>query len=52
MYICRPSEDDVAVLRKELVHAQTAFDSMTRDKESEIDLYRNQYEELAQKYAE
>uniref|UniRef100_A0A914XBQ1 C2H2-type domain-containing protein n=1 Tax=Plectus sambesii TaxID=2011161 RepID=A0A914XBQ1_9BILA len=32
----RPSEDDVNVLRKELVHAQTLMDTITQEKENEI----------------
>lgn len=32
----RPSEDDVEVLRKELVHAQTLMNTMTVEKEGEI----------------
>lgn len=33
---CRPSEDDVSVLRKELVHAQQLMDTITQEKEKEI----------------
>ncbi|CAG9538447.1 unnamed protein product [Cercopithifilaria johnstoni] len=32
----RPSEDDVSVLRKELVHAQQLMDTITQEKEEEI----------------
>ncbi|OZC09789.1 FYVE zinc finger [Onchocerca flexuosa] len=32
----RPSEDDVSVLRKELVHAQQLMDRITQEKEEEI----------------
>lgn len=32
----RPSEDDVNVLRKELVHAQQLMDTITQEKEEEI----------------
>ncbi|VDN03405.1 unnamed protein product [Thelazia callipaeda] len=35
----RPSEDDVSVLRKELVHAQQLMDTITQKKESEIKKY-------------
>ncbi|KHN71809.1 hypothetical protein Tcan_01048, partial [Toxocara canis] len=32
----RPSEDDVSVLRRELVHAQQLMDKITQEKEEEI----------------
>lgn len=36
----RPGADDVIVLRKELVNAQTLMDDLTRSKEEEIDTLR------------
>ncbi len=40
----RPSEDDVEVLRKELIHAQTLMDTLTQNKEVEIERWRAEWE--------
>ena len=41
----RPSEDDVEVLRKELIHAQTLMDTLTQEKEAEIHVWKKKHGE-------
>ncbi|VDL76202.1 unnamed protein product [Nippostrongylus brasiliensis] len=42
----RPSEDDVAVLRKELIHAQTLMDEISQQKDVEISEHLNSIRQL------
>lgn len=51
-FVCSPSEDDVDVLRKELVHAQTLMNTMTIERELEISKMNIQIEQLKLKCSE
>lgn len=45
-FFCRPSEDDVAVLRTELVHAQKLMDEISQLKDVEINEHINSIRQL------
>ena len=42
----RPGADDVLVLRKELVHAQTIMDELTQEQEKEKNKLLEDYQQL------
>ena len=44
--IFRPGADDVLVLRKELVHAQTIMDELTQEQEKEKNKLLEDYQQL------
>ena len=57
LYLCqfhlrRPGADDVIVLKKELIHAQTLMDQLTQEREREKEQLEKQFEELNAKYQE
>lgn len=43
---CRPSEDDVSVLRTELIHAQKLMDEISQHKDVEISEHLNSIRQL------
>ena len=51
-HFCRPGADDVIVLKKELIHAQTLMDQLTQEREREKEQLEKQFEELNAKYQE
>ena len=46
----RPGADDVLVLRKELVHAQTIMDELTQEQEKEKEIIQENLKRLQTEY--
>lgn len=46
MQLQRPGQEDVEVLKKELVQVQTLMDNMTREREDQAERLKSQYDEL------
>ncbi len=50
LFVCRPGADDVLVLKKELIHAQTLMDQMTQEREKDKEQLEKDYKDLQEKY--
>ena len=46
---CRPGADDVIVLKRELIHAQTLMDKLTQEREREKEVLQEDYTRLEER---